>query len=377
LSDSRLHLLHHVILDFSSKSNKAYYVCPLAKQHKVSFPTSITYSTHIFDFIHCDIWSPFSTPSSNNTKFFLTIIDDYSRFTWAFLMQNKSQTQLLLKSFFHLVETQFNLKIKCLRTNNGSEFNMTDFFSSKGVIHQLTCIETPQQNAVAERKHQHLLNVACALRFNLPLHFWVECVLTATYLINRIPTPILSNKTLFESLYSVTPQCTHLRVFGCLYYASTISRDGSKFDPRVHACIFLGYPYGVKGYKLYDTSLNMFFISRDVIFYDIFLYSSSTFSSKSSCSNHNVIPTFIPSIDNSVLTLHPTSPPKSTSTSFSPSSHDDSILYILFVPPRSLHRSTRTRVQPSYLQEYHCQLATTSLPNTIFIQVHDRSFHIR
>ena len=80
-------------------------------------------------------------------------------------MQNKSQTRLLLKSFLHLAETQFNLKIKCLRIDNGSEFNMPDFFSLKDVIHQLACVKTPQQNAVAERKHQHLLNVARALRF--------------------------------------------------------------------------------------------------------------------------------------------------------------------------------------------------------------------
>ena len=94
----------------------------------------------------------------------------------------------------------------------------------------------------------------------------------------------------------------------------------------------------------------MFFISRDVIFHeDIFPYSSSTFSSKSSCSNQNVIPTFNHSIDNFVLTSHPTSPPELTSTSFSPSSHDDSTLSIPSVPPRSLCRSTRTRVQPSYL----------------------------
>jgi len=84
LSDSRLHLLQHVIPDLSSSSNKDCSVCPLAKQHCISFPISNNRSTHIFDIIHCDIWGPFSTPSSNNYTFFLTIVDDFSRFTWGF-----------------------------------------------------------------------------------------------------------------------------------------------------------------------------------------------------------------------------------------------------------------------------------------------------
>jgi hypothetical protein len=107
-------------------------------------------------------------------------------FTLVYLMHNKSQTKILIKSFFHLVETQFNSKIKCLRCDNGNEFHMIEFFSSKGIIHQLTFVETPQQNVVAERKHQYLLNIACALRYqsNLPLHLWDECILTAFYFIN-------------------------------------------------------------------------------------------------------------------------------------------------------------------------------------------------
>jgi hypothetical protein len=128
LSDSRIHLLRDVVPGCSSISNKDCSVCPLAKQHRISFPISTTHSAHLFDLIHCDIWGPFSSPSSNGSKYFLTIVDDHSRFTWTYLMQNKSQTRFLIQSFFLLVETQFNYKIKCLRSDNGSEFHMTDFF---------------------------------------------------------------------------------------------------------------------------------------------------------------------------------------------------------------------------------------------------------
>jgi hypothetical protein len=118
-------------------------------------------------------------------------------------------------------------------------------------------------------RHKHLLNVAHALKFHahLPFHFWSECVLTAAYLINWTPTPLLENKTHFEQLYSTTPQYSHLRVFGCLCYASILSRNRTKFDHRARACIFVCYPSGLKGYRLYDLSLKQFFISRDVVYH--------------------------------------------------------------------------------------------------------------
>jgi transposase InsO family protein len=127
-SESRMQSLHHSFPEISCINKDFCYVCPLAKQHRIPFPVHTTHTRMPFEIVHCDIWGPMATPSINGSVFFLSIVDDYTRFTWVHLMKSKSQTRSLIKSFFSLVQTQFNLKIKCLRSDNGSEFKMHDFF---------------------------------------------------------------------------------------------------------------------------------------------------------------------------------------------------------------------------------------------------------
>jgi hypothetical protein len=169
-----------------------------------------------------------------------------------------------------MIETQYNAKIKIVRSDNGVEFIMPEYYASKGILHQRSCVETPQQNGRVERKHQHLLNVARAilLHSHLPKKFWCYAVIHATYLINRIPIPILHNKSTFELLFNQDLDLHHLKVFGSLTYSSTLANHRTKLEPRGRKCIFLGYKQGVKGTILYDLHTKEIFISRHVVHHD-------------------------------------------------------------------------------------------------------------
>nr|XP_009597447.1 uncharacterized protein LOC104093413 [Nicotiana tomentosiformis] len=219
---------------------------------------------------HLPPTGPYRIPTHDNKRFFLSLVDDYSKYIWIFLLTTKVDTIVALKNFLAMVRNQFRTSIKCLRTDNGTEFmndQVTFLFQNLGILHQSSCVYTPQQNRVIEKRHRSILDMARALRFQayVPLCFWGECVSTAVYLLNRLPTILLQGKTLFEALYQKGPSIQHLRVFGSLYYATKVQKV-DKFIPRVVPTIFMGYSYSQKGYVLYDLHSKGFFVSRDVVF---------------------------------------------------------------------------------------------------------------
>ena len=253
------------------KLNKACVVCPQAKQTRSCFPLSDNKASRILELIHCDLWGPYKTLSTCDAIYFLTIVDDYSRAVWVYLLRDKKEVHKCFLSFFAVVERQYNALTKIIRSDNGTEFKcLFPYFDEHGIIFQSSCVDTPQQNGRVERKHQHILNVARALMFqaNLPIIFWGECVLSAVYLINRTPSGILDGKTPFEVLTGTPPDFDIIRVFGCLCFAHNKRAKGDKFVPRSRRCIFVGYPPGKKGWKLFDIETGEFFVSRDVQFHE-------------------------------------------------------------------------------------------------------------
>ena len=175
--------------------------------------------------------------------------------------------------------TQYNTKIQAIRSDNAHKLAFLDLCRQQGIFNYFSCVETLEQNSVVERKHQHILNVACALLFqsHVPLAYWGDFILTAIYLINRTPSVLLGHRTPFEMLNKVAPSYSHQRNFGCLCYASILASSRTKFSPRARAYVFLGYPSGYKGYKLLDLASNKAFISCHVVFHEsIYPFASST-----------------------------------------------------------------------------------------------------
>lgn len=142
---SKMSFLSSVLPNFShSQDNTAVCtICLLAKQKRLPFPHHNNLSPCAFDLVHVDIWGPYHEPTVEGYRYFLTPVDDYTRSTWIYLMKCKSEARPLLASFITMIQTQFGCQLKQLRSDNGQEFQMPDFYASKGIIHQHSCVETP------------------------------------------------------------------------------------------------------------------------------------------------------------------------------------------------------------------------------------------
>lgn len=259
--------------------------CIYGKATRVKFSSSVYKTREILNYVHSDLWGPSKTESFGGGRYFISIIDDCSRKVWVYILKSKDQAFQKFKDWKKMVELQTGKKVKKLRTDNGLEYLNEEFIkfcNDEGLVRHKTVPGVPQQNGLAERMNRTLLErVRCMLSCaNLPKKFWAEAVNTAVYLVNRCPSAALEFKTPEEIWTGVPPNYKNLRVFGCVAYAHI--KQG-KLEPRTRRCMFIGYPEGVKGYKLWysDSNISKSFNSRDVTFREAEMYMSNSSSSSS------------------------------------------------------------------------------------------------
>ncbi|KAJ9553541.1 hypothetical protein OSB04_017587 [Centaurea solstitialis] len=171
------------------------------------------------------------------------------------------------------VELQLGVPVKCLRTDRGGEYMDPLYFQSVGIIHETTAPYTPQQNGVAERKNRVLKEMVNSMLSysGLSKGFWGEAMLTACYVLNRVPNK--RNKTTpYELWFKRTPDLNYFRIWGCRAVVKLTEPKRSALGERGVDCIFIGYAEHSKAYRFYvidpneSVSVNTVIESRDAIF---------------------------------------------------------------------------------------------------------------
>ena len=259
-------------LNVKDKFDRSCEGCTMGKQNRLPFPKASQHqSSQPLELVYSDVCGPMSVDSVGGSKFFVTFIDSYSRFTTVYMMKVKSEVFGKFNEFLQMSENLTEKRLKTLRSDNGGEYisaELKQFCKGRGIRTELTIPYTPQQNGVAERMNRTLMEaVRCMLyHSNLPLRFWAEAVSTAVYLRNRSPTSSLKEITPYERWYNKKPDVNHLKVFGCDAYVHVSDKKRRKLDKKSNRCIFIGYPSNSKGYKLYNAETGGMLRSRDVVF---------------------------------------------------------------------------------------------------------------
>ena len=136
-----------MVTRFSTLSSLTCESCQLGKHTRVSFPKHLNNRAKFpFELIHTNVWGPCRTASILGFQYFVTFIDDYSRFTWLFLMKNRAELYSIFHKFYAEILTQFNISVRVLRSGNAKEYfsaPFISFMSQHGILHQSSYAHTP------------------------------------------------------------------------------------------------------------------------------------------------------------------------------------------------------------------------------------------
>lgn len=230
--------------------------CKLAKSRRVSFkPIGQIRSKRPLELLHLDVCGPLPVLSQGGNRYFLTIIDDFSRKVHAFPIRHKSDVFETYLRFHHRAERFLNRKVVTIRTDGGLEFCNRDFdtFLEKlGIKHEITNTYSPEMNGVAERFNLTALDGVKTLlgSSGVSKRFWGEALMCFCYTWNRVCHKG-QKKTPFELYAGKKPSVSHLKRFGCLAYVGVPKQLRKKLDMRAKLGIMFGYAQKTKGYRIW------------------------------------------------------------------------------------------------------------------------------
>jgi len=292
-------VLKSLVSQFSlpvSNSSQKHFPCShclINKSHKLPFYSNTIISYTPLEYVYSDVWTSPVT-SVDNFKYYLILVDHYTRYTWLYPLKQKSQVRETFVAFKALVENRFQTKIRTLYSDNGGEFiALRQFLLTHGISHLTSLPHTPEHNGIAERKHRHILETGLTLltQASIPTSYWTYAFGTAVYLINRLPSSVLNNESPYSKLFKTSPNYLKLRVFGCSCFPWLRPYTNHKLERRSQPCVFLGYSLTQSAYLCLDRSSGRVYTSRHVQFVeDQFPFSISDTHSVSNSSPEEASP---------------------------------------------------------------------------------------
>jgi hypothetical protein len=223
------------------------------------------------ELLHMDLFDSIAYISIGGSKYCLVIVDDYSRFTWVFFLREKPQTQETLTKFLRQAQNEFGLKIKKIRSDNGTKFKNSQiegFLEEEGIKHEFSSPYTPQQNGVVEKKNRTLLDMARTMleEYKTLNQFWVEAINTACYS-NRLYLHQILKKTSYELLIGKKPNVSYFIVFGSKCFILVKRGRNSKFSPKAVEGFLLGYDSNIRAYRVFNKSTGLLVeVACDIVF---------------------------------------------------------------------------------------------------------------
>lgn len=176
----------------------------VGKQTRNSFPSHTIYKAKKrLELIHGDLCGPVSPPTPAGNRYFMLLVDDYSRVMWVYLLKTKDEAFQTFKNFRVKVEIETGEKMKVFRTDRGGEFlsnEFTTYCNETGLPRHYTAPYSPQQNGVVERRNRTVLEMvrSCLLSMHVPDVLWGEAVNHVVYVLNRVNTKALKESTPYE-----------------------------------------------------------------------------------------------------------------------------------------------------------------------------------
>ena len=231
--------------------------CVQVKQTRKPFKGSYeVQTTGKLQIVHSDVCGPMSVALVGGAKYFVSFTDDFTRYCRVYFLKRKSEVFEKFKQYEAKVTTCTGQRIQTLRTDNGGKYTSAEFeayLRSRGIRHDLTTPYTPQQNGVSQRLNRTLqeMGLSQLVHPEMPRCFWADALATTCYVRNRIPVCPL-HVAPHEKWYGNKPSVKHMRVFGCIAYALKPSPERKKMRVKSEKMRFIGYPFGTKGYRLYD-----------------------------------------------------------------------------------------------------------------------------